>query len=103
MVHLLQALAGASRLTYASVGVGLLTAFFYFKIFFKDSATFAEDAENAAKMIWFRRWVCWYRNSQYDDYQWSQMKVLIWIGISVGSGVGAYYQLPGWFPQLFRP
>ena len=102
MVHLLQAVTGASRLTYASIGVGLLIAFLYFKLFFKNSTGFAEDTENAAKMFWLRRWVFWYRSSQYVDWQWSEMKVLVWIGLSVGSGILAYYQLPGWFPQVFR-
>ena len=101
-MHILHALTGASRLTYASVGVGLLIALLYFKLFFRDSAGFTEDTENAAKAFWLRRWVFWYPNSQYVDYKWSEMKVLIWIGLSVGSGILAYYQLPGWFPQVFQ-
>lgn len=102
IAHLLQVLTCASKLTYASIGVGLLIAFLYFKLFFRDSAGFAEDAERAAKMQWWREWVFWHRGSEYVDYQWSEMKVLIWIGISVGSGILAYYQLLGWFPQMFR-
>lgn len=102
VVHLLQLVTTAPKLTYASIGVGLLVAFMYFKLFFKDSSGFAQDADNTAKIFWLRRWVFWYRNSQYDDCRWSELKVFIWVGIAAGSGILAYYQLPDWFPQVFR-
>jgi hypothetical protein len=97
-------LVSTSRLTYASIGVGLLVAFLYFKVFFQDASQFEDDVENTAKLEYMKRsWFFpfrWLNDSM--DFQWSELKIFIWIGISVGSSILAYYQLPGWFPKLFR-
>ena len=91
--HLLN---GASKLTYVATGVGLLVAFLYFKLFFGDRGGFKQDVENDAKIPIL--------DKDYDhvESQWSYNKILIWILLSVGSGVLAYHQLPAWFPNLFR-
>jgi len=103
-VRVLDILMSTSRLTYASVGVGLLVAFLYFKLFFQDASQFGEDAKNTAKLEYTRRNVFFPFRWLYDrtDFQWSELKIIIWIGLSVGSGILAYYQLPEWFPNLFR-
>jgi hypothetical protein len=91
------------RLTYASVGIGVAIAVLYFRVFFRDGSQFKDDAENAAKGYWMRhsflsplRWI-------YDgtEIQWSEMKIIIWIGLSVGCGILAYHELPEWFPTYF--
>src|SRR5262245_52248266 len=102
LTHLIQIIAGASKLTYASIGVGLLVAVLYFKLFFKDAAGFREDSEKAAKGYWYSKWAFWVRPAEYQEYQWSELKVFVWLAISVGSGILAYYQLPDWFPRAFQ-
>jgi hypothetical protein len=104
ITKLVDILMHTSKLTYASVGVGLLVAFLYFRIFFYDGSQFEQDAENAAKaelmsrtLFWPLRWIY-----DRDEFRWSELKILIWIALSVGSGILAYHQLPEWFPVLFR-
>ena len=96
--------SSTSRLTYTAIGVGLLVAFIYFKVFFQDSSGFEEDAKNTARLEHMKRSYIfpfsWLYNSV--DYQWSELKMIIWIGLSVGGGILAYYQLPKWFPHVFR-
>lgn len=96
---LVHTLTSASRLTYTSIGVSLLVAFLYFKIFFQDSSQFREDTENTVKLwlVWPFRWL-----DKYTDFEWSRTKVLLWLGISVGSGILAHHQLPAWLPNYFR-
>ena len=78
-------------------------AILYFRVFFRDSSQFKDDAENAAKGYWMRhsflfpfRWI-------YDsvDFEWSELKFIIWLGLSIGSGILAYHELPDWFPNYF--
>ena len=42
--------ADGTKLTYAAIGVGLLVAFLYFRIFFRDVSGFGEDADKAGKI-----------------------------------------------------
>jgi hypothetical protein len=88
--------AHGTRLTYASIGVGLLIAFLYFGIFFGGVSGFWEDFKNAEIRIPFLS-----KNYDYVNTQWSKDKIMLWVIISVGSGALAYYQLPLWFPHLF--
>ncbi len=89
-------LAHGTKLTYAAIGVGLLVAFFYFKIFFRDISGFQDDAEESGKEPLI--------DPDYDhiNSQWSGMKITIWLMLSFGAGMLAYHQLPQWFPHLFR-
>jgi hypothetical protein len=85
----------ATKQHYAAIGVGLLVALLYFRIFFRGSSGFREDVGNALKIP--------LADPDYDpiDKQWSHNKIMFWIFISVSSGMLAYYQLPDWFPQWF--
>ena len=74
--------AHGSKLTYAALGVGLLMAVLYFRIFFRDVDGFMERASGG----YFHR---------------GSPLLWLWIMISVGSGMLAYYQLPEWFPHVF--
>jgi hypothetical protein len=88
--------ADGTRLTYAALGVGLLVAVLYFRIFFRNVDGFEEDADKAGKIPIL--------NQDYDyvESKWSHNKIMIWLVISIGSGIAAYYQLPDWFPHLFK-
>jgi hypothetical protein len=88
-------LAHGTRLSYAAMGIGLITAILYFRIFFRNPSGFEDDLSNATKSP--------IRDKDYDyvDNQWSKDKILLWIIISVGCGILAYYQIPEWFPRLF--
>ncbi|MFZ1073476.1 MAG: hypothetical protein WAO21_08580 [Verrucomicrobiia bacterium] len=88
--------ANGTKLTYAAIGVGLLIAVLYFKLFFKDLSGFEDDAENASNIPMVDP------DYDYVDSRWSNGKITIWILLSVGSGIIAYYQLPDWFPHLFQ-
>jgi hypothetical protein len=101
LVRLLHVVSSASRLTYASVGVGLAVAFLYFRLFFKDLSGFAEDSKNVTRLWPLGGLLLLFRPDAYDECQWSRLKLLIWLGLSVGCGVLAYYQLPVWFPRIF--
>ena len=84
------------KLTYVSIGVGLLMAFLYFGIFFGGISGFWEDFKNDNIRFPFLS-----KNYDYVNVQWSKDKIMLWIIISVGSGFLAYYQLPVWFPRAF--
>jgi len=85
----------ATLLTYAAIGVGLVVAFLYFTIFFRDVSGFEDDVEKSNKIPIL--------DADYDyvDSKWSGEKIWAWVLLSVGSGILAYYQLPDWFPHIF--
>ncbi len=87
----------ANRQTIAAVGVGILVAFLYFKAFFQDASGFDEDVKEAVKPDWW-----WIFGRRSVESEWSHLKITVWLLISVGTGVIAYHQLPGWFPALFK-
>ena len=88
--------ADGNRLTYAALGVGLLVAVLYFRIFFRDVAGFEDDVSKSERLPIINK------NYDYVDSKWSGNKIMIWVILSVGSGIAAYYQLPGWFPHVFK-
>jgi len=99
IVHLWHVLATTPRLGCASIGVGLLIAVIYFKLFFRDVEGFGEDVDRSPSGTWYDLFLpVFYRS---PDMQWSDMKFIIWVAMSVGGGVLAYHQLPGWFPSWF--
>jgi hypothetical protein len=91
--HLWHVATTASRLEYASVGVGLIVAALYFKIFYKDFAGFRESISSIGDSEWW--WWSWLLD-------WEMLKLIIWLLISVGAGFLAFHQLPGWFPHWFH-
>jgi hypothetical protein len=72
-----------TKLTYAAMGVGLVMAVLYFRIFFKNIDGFMESLSGD------------WRYPRGSPLLW------LWIMVSAGSGVLAYYQLPEWFPHFF--
>jgi len=88
--------ADGTRLTYASIGVGLLVAFLLFKILFRDVSGYVDDNDTAFKVPIV--------NADYDyvDSRWSRGKIWVWLFVSIGMGIAAYYQLPDWFPHAFK-
>lgn len=85
----IQFFKGANRLTYAAIGVGLIVAILYFRIFFRKRDGFNDLPED-------------YSSRFTVDYQWSKMKLELLVLISVICGVIAYYRLPVWFPNWFH-
>ena len=85
----------ANRLTVAAIGLGILVAFLYFKALFQGASGFDVDIQNAGKPTWW--WIFGYRSVESE---WSHLKIMVWLLLSVGTGVIAYYQLPGGFPRF---
>jgi hypothetical protein len=79
--------ADADRLTWASIGVTLVVAVLYFRLFFPQKDGFNDIPDDYTKG---------------PDYEWLKLRVILFIMISGGLGVLAYHQLPGWFPSAFR-
>jgi hypothetical protein len=85
----------AGKQQYAAMGVGLVVAFLYFRIFFGDASGFAEDVDKAGKIPIVDQ------DYDYVEKRWSKEKIMVWILLSLGSAVLAFYQLPDWFPTWF--
>jgi hypothetical protein len=43
-----------------------------------------------------------HRDYDYVDSNWSKVKMVIWLGLSVAGGWAAYYKLPDLFPRLLQ-
>ena len=103
VARLVSVAQGASRLSYAAIGVGVVIAFLYFKIMFRAPGTFGQDVENARepwiieREYWRRLW-----DGQRVEREWSKLKIFIWLAISAGSGALAYHKLPELFPNFFH-
>jgi hypothetical protein len=95
VLNWIYSVTGLSPLTCAAVIVGLLVAVLYFKIIFGGFGEFRQDVRNNAKIPLL------HRDFDHVESQWSRSKILIWILLSIGCGVLAYYRLPGWLPSLF--
>ena len=94
--QIVHAATSASKATYAAIVVALLVAILYFRLIYRRPGNFDEELDNMSKIPILDR--------DYDpiDETWGRMKLLIWVLLSVGSGMAAYHQLPRWFPELFR-
>ena len=97
VLNWISSMTGMSPLTCAAVGVGMFVAILYFKVLFRSFGGLRLDLENIANHPLF------FRTSSYDhvESRWSRNKILIWILLSVGSGILAFHQLPAWFPRMF--
>ena len=100
LVHV--ALSG-SRLTYASIGVGLVFAFLLFKIMFRESGTFAQDVENSRRYSVFHAeyWKRTFDGNQVER-DWSKLKIFVWLALSVVGGWASHHKLPELFPAFFQ-
>ena len=58
----------------------------YFSVFFRGASGFREDVDKAGKIPVVDR------DYDYVESKYSYTKIMIWILLSVGSGVLAYYQ-----------
>jgi len=76
----------ASGLTYASIGIAVFMAAFFFKIFFGDFAGFRE----CMHYWWQCDWISWLRGESVED-SWSELKLFAWFAISAGCGLLSYY------------
>ena len=94
---------GTSRLTYASIGVGLVFAFLLFNIIFRAPGSFREDFENTRRRFPFEP-EYWRRlfDGNEVDRGWSKLKIFIWLALSFAGGWAAHHKLPGLFPNFFR-
>lgn len=96
MMYCLATSFPVTGLTCAAVGFGSVIGFFLYQILFTDLSGLKEDVENSeARPILDK-------NYDYVENQWSKNKITIWLLISVGSGVLAYYRLPEMFPHWFH-
>jgi hypothetical protein len=81
MVHFWQMLLRNPILALASTGLGLFIGFCFFKPFFSDRSGF---------------WDCLTGNDA-----WASTKLCGWFGLSMGTMIFAFYQLPSMFPHVF--
>ena len=86
-----------SKLTYASIGVGVLVALILFRLFFKNLAGFVHcigfslSSQPNANV-----------SAEPGLSKWSRVKLLLGTLLPAGSGYVAYMLLPRWFPTLFH-
>lgn len=85
----------AGRLDYASIAVGVIVGVLYCRIIFRPAPGFGENAGSAESTPME------YKRSAWAEYRLTRGKILLLLFLSVGSGIMAYHQLPGWFPQWF--
>ncbi len=95
-MRVVEAVTGASRLTYASIAVGLVFLFVFFKIMFRAPGSFERDARYT-----FGREPILY-DPEYVDRNWSKLKIFIWLALSAAGGWTAHHKLPELFPDFFR-
>ena len=98
--HLSSALVWAesgSKLTYASIAVGVLVGLILFRLFFKNLAGFVHcigfslgsEPEKG-------------KPAKPGQSRWSRVKLLFGTLLPAGSGYAAYILLPRWFPAFFH-
>jgi uncharacterized membrane protein YgdD (TMEM256/DUF423 family) len=97
MTHALQWAESGSKLTYASIAIGVVVGLILFRVFFKNIAGFFHcigfslgSQPNAVA------------GAQPGLSRWSRMKLLVGTLLPAGSGYAAYILLPRWFPAFFQ-
>ncbi len=97
LANMMQWAESGSKLTYASIAVGLLVGLILFRLCFKNIAGFFHcigfslgSAPNAAGA------------AQPGQSRWSRLKLLTGTLLPAGSGYAAYMFLPKWFPSFFQ-
>lgn len=81
---------------WAAIGVGVFIAVLFFKLIFGDFDGFIECAR-----FWFQPDFISFLRGEWTEDKWGELKLFVWIGLSVGCGILAFYQLPGWLPGIF--
>jgi hypothetical protein len=81
-----QFLADADKLTWASVGVAVITGILYYRLFLPGPDNLSRIQPD------------YMQNPYYHVMNW---RVMILCIISAGAGLLAYHQLPIWFPHAF--
>jgi hypothetical protein len=66
----------------------------YFSRVYQDSWKTTKNA--------FRKSLIFDKDHNYVDSGWSDLKISVWILLSLGCGIAAYYQLPNLFPSVFK-
>src|SRR5262245_16142905 len=81
---------------WVAAEAGVAMAALFFKTFFKDWSGFRECIVYAMKPDW----ISWFQGQGVEDW-WGELKLGVWIAISVISGILTYQKLPTWLPSLF--
>jgi hypothetical protein len=96
LAHASQWAASGSKLTYASIAVGVLVALILFRLFFKNLAGFVHaigfslgSQPTGAP-------------TQPGQSRASRLKLLLGTLVPAGTGYAAYMFLPRWFPAFFQ-
>jgi hypothetical protein len=89
-------IAVASPLAWAAIGVGVFVSVLFFKLIFGDFEGFIECVR-----YWFQPDFISAVRGEWTEDKWGTLKLFIWIALSVGCGILAYHQLPGWLPVVF--
>lgn len=77
-----------TRLNFATVVVGVLTAAVFFPIFFQGFSGFWDSLTE-------------WGGSKFISI--GQCKVIFWLFVSAGAAWSAHWNFPQWFPQFFHP
>ena len=93
----IQFIESISLLTYASIGVSVLVALLFFRVFFDDVGDFLDCI-----VLAFQPEIITIFRGQWSDSQWAGVKVTLWLLPSIVSGYLAYSQLPASFPGVFH-
>jgi len=95
--QVVHAIESNPHLVLAAGGLGLLVAFLFFKPFFDDWSGFWECVK-----FWFTPDLISLFRGQWEEDRWATMKLFIWLGLSIGTSILAFYQLPAMFSHLFH-
>jgi hypothetical protein len=89
-------ITGLSRQVWAALGVGVFIGALFFKLIFGDFQGFVECVR-----YWFQPDFVSFVRGEWMEDKWGSLKFFIWIALSGGCGILAYYQLPHWLPGFF--
>jgi hypothetical protein len=93
-------ITSASPRAWAAIGAGVFIAVLFFKLIFGDLQGFIECVRYSFQAPFTFRFI-WAMRADSTEVEWGSLKLFIWIVLSVGCGILAYYQLPGWLPGIF--
>ena len=79
-------------ITAASILVGALVAWLLFKVFFEDFGDFMECVR-----YWFTPDIISAFRGEWTEDQWASMKLFLYLGLSIASGILTNVGLHKWF------